>query len=578
MLNVVPILIAALTTFSFPLSDNCPTALDGDCDALALLLDAVSLSAGRLARLDLGVCLLLATQGESSWLLDSTYNKLKLPEAIPLHRIVGWWCVAQSALHSVGYAAFYYHTGGARSLWLNIAPAPYTDEELATLKLKNGAWNSLGLVNGFGTLAFLSSVALLVPALPWIRQRCYHVFQRLHLPVAALFVLCCALHDLPILLFAVPGIATSYIGRPRWRRLPATATVLPGTSGPWVELAVKGCGGATAPRGQWASLRVLPLGTEAHPLSLTLTCDGGGAGAAVVTAQAGDWSRALVALAETQEGFEVEMAGPFGFGGGGWSLLEREPGTRLLLLAGGTGVTGWLPGLAHCRRRACHLVWCVQTAADYAALAERLPPGGGGVDVTVFVTRAAPDAPLQSLQSRASLRGRASVPALASPASSSAELVALGAALAGLVACYWGYGLHSPGGGGGVASYIWNERCLPIVYVGLSMVLGVAVGSSVLACARARGRADTEKDPLLPTQEDREGGSGSGGAHVVRSGRPDLDALVRAAASAAAEEQQRLVVAACGPVALVRAAERSVAAARRVSGVHVEFSGTESRW
>jgi hypothetical protein len=92
----------------------------------------------------------------------------------------------------------------------------------------------------------------------------------------------------------------------------------------------------------------------------------------------------------------------------------------LLLLAGGTGVTGWLPALARCHpRRRCHLVWCVQTTADYLALAERLPGieapctqclrhgdpltlycacgwggpaaarsgGRTGVSVTVFVTR-----------------------------------------------------------------------------------------------------------------------------------------------------------------------------------------------
>ena len=81
----------------------------------------------------------------------------------------------------------------------------------------------------------------------------------------------------------------------RWtrRRLPARVRVLPGTSGPWVELTIeltassnggeltaKGGGGgaawasvASAPRGQWVLVRAVPLGKERHPLSLTLRCD-----------------------------------------------------------------------------------------------------------------------------------------------------------------------------------------------------------------------------------------------------------------------------------------------------------------
>ena len=76
----------------------------------------------------------------------------------------------------------------------------------------------------------------------------------------------------------------------------------------------------------------------------------------LVSSRAGDWSRALAALSQQSDSsFEVEVAGPFPTGGGEWSLSGedsyccrgQEP--ALLLLAGGTGVTGWLPGLAAAR-------------------------------------------------------------------------------------------------------------------------------------------------------------------------------------------------------------------------------------
>ena len=98
------------------------------------------------------------------------------------------------------------------------------------------------------------------------------------------------------------------------------------------------------------------------------------------------------------------MDGPYPFGGGSWTLgnggslgrgngHEDEP--SLLLLAGGTGVTAWLPALksggsgASRMQRRVHLVWCVRTEGDLAALAPCLPlEQVHGVAVTVFVTRA----------------------------------------------------------------------------------------------------------------------------------------------------------------------------------------------
>ena len=333
-LNVVPVMAAVLTTYGFWLSGACPLA-SGDCDYLAVVLDAVGMVSARLARLDLGICLLLAVRGGSSLVFGAA--GLGFPESIPLHRGAGWWCAGQSALHSVAYALFYLHDGGLGSFWISCFPAALPDNIL----------NTLGLVNGLGLLAFLISLALVAPAVPWARQRYYHVFQRLHLLTSALFVVACALHDLPILFFAVPGLASWYLdrfgastGSPQLLR--AKARVLSGASGPWVELIIErnAAQRVNSDSPQWVSVRVLELGRERHPLSVcwaTSTNLG-----LLVTASAGDWSQALATLCLEKHTFEVEMAGPFPAGSVNW-CQDSAREQALLVVAGGTGVTEWLP-------------------------------------------------------------------------------------------------------------------------------------------------------------------------------------------------------------------------------------------
>ena len=293
LLNACPLTIVVMTLW-VPQSDNYPTKLGGPCDTLAILMDTIGLVSARLARLNLGISLVLSSRGVSSWVLGASASQLGVAESI-LHRVAGWWCVFQSVLHSVSYFLFYLETGRATSLWLNCFPATYDDATLmrANLTRVDYPLNTMGLVNFFGVVGFLASVILAMPAFPCVRARCYHVFQRTHLPIAAVFVLCCALHDLPILLFALPGLTPGLIswltGRCKRnndrstcgckrKRLLAKARILPGTSG-WVELVV-GCDEFEkyaespfldfAPRGQWFSMCVVQLGPESHPLSLTI--------------------------------------------------------------------------------------------------------------------------------------------------------------------------------------------------------------------------------------------------------------------------------------------------------------------
>ena len=252
-------------------------------------------------------------------------------------------------------------------------------------------------------------------------------------------------------------------------------------------------------------------------------------------------------------------------------------------------MTGWLPGLAR-RRCPCHLVWCVQTAADYAALAGRLPPGGEGVDITVYVTRAEADVPLQSYARGGGddVEDRNEAVLLPTPAqptpritSSSAAAVSLGAALVGMFAAYWGYYVHvAPNMT--LLGYTVTRRCLPIVLVAVLMVAATAVGSRVLVRAqKRRRRADMEGGLLLPTRSGDQSvivTTGPDNGHDVRVGRPDFDVLVRAAVVGVAGKQ-RVVVAACGPTALVAAARKSVKSVRKEHrSVCLEFSGSESSW
>ena len=159
ILNVVPTVAAILATRWSMLSDNCPVTPGEACHYPGVVLDVVGLNSARLARLDLGLCLLLAARGQL--LLRATGGSLGLSEAVPLHRVAGWWCAAHSALHSIAYLLFYLlETGGLPGVWRYCFPAP----------LAGGQLNRLGLVNFFGLLACAALLALVVPAWPPMRR------------------------------------------------------------------------------------------------------------------------------------------------------------------------------------------------------------------------------------------------------------------------------------------------------------------------------------------------------------------------------------------------------------------------
>ena len=285
----------------------------------------------------------------------------------------------------------------------------------------------------------------------------------------------------------------------------------------WVELSISVAGsslpGLVEGRGQWISVRVLPLGMEWHPLSvagvfpppsafsssatkvngLDIGTDSSGCPvdglvlSVVVSTRSGDWSRSLAAIcgdSSTGVEFEVDVAGPVG--AGLQSLSRRHEGEALLLLAGGTGVTAWLPDLAHAN---CpyHLVWCVQTMADYKALVHQLPPASRTAAITVYITRPGPGS-IGPASTAAGLSVR--TPLLPAHLPTQPKLIDHGrpglvASLAGLaVGYYWdsilrdnrmSKGVSNRDDWVGLASYAAIRRCLPVLVIVMFVIVTAEV-------------------------------------------------------------------------------------------------------
>ena len=263
--------------------------------------------------------------------------------------------------------------------------------------------------------------------------------------------------------------------------------------------------------------------------------------------------------------------------------------------------------------RRCHLVWCVQTRADYLALASRLPlRNDGGLEVTVYVTRS--DAAACERPSRPQRHGQSAwaLSDLPQAKDRSMASVPLATTLVGLAVEWWGwdYVHRQLEPDLTLGRYFLIRRCLPLALILAAMAVTTAAGLPLLTTVVGGRRSRTSEDVLHLAQQDSASSPSpqaapdvelpdsatmfSQGAtfaatdqaetsaldiHDVREGRPDLFALVRAAA--APRETHSLVVAACGPIALVEATRKAVIDNRKLCqrmGVRLEFSGTDSRW
>ena len=605
------------------------------------IVDGIGVVTARLARLDLAVSILLSSRGHSTWLLQATAGWLGLPETMSLHQSSGWWCVAQSAVHSISYLLFYYLEGGVETVLFNCFPV--ADPRPGGC----GEINRLGLVNFFGLVAFTAAMVpfLVVPALPWFRSSgYYHVFQRIHILAAIAFVVASALHDLPVLTFAIPGIADWLIGWRefrRCRRLTARARLLAETSGPWVELAIglRNRRRRLAPRGEWALLRVPALGGEVHPFTVATFPSSSSIVTALITTKGGNWTRELKALAATDGNggseLEVDLYGPFESGGGDWSLIN-EP--ALLLIVGGTGIFGYLPAFAAeevsamNKNRFLHLVWCVKTMADYRELAAMLPSQDRGVMITVFVTdghsrvdvvgdscvndaTAASEAPCVNAECQSDfgiegsrcqeMMDNIDRPEKCIDCQRPEAFASLATALSGLAFIRWGWtGISTvllPIKPSSLISYMLWWRLMPVVYVLAVVTITTVLGSWLanLLTRRNRGAESFLSSNGGRSPVDLMNYCGEGESHRAdvqecddnacprdecgrhfQAGRPDLTTLVRSAAESAARRMAgRLMVVVCGPPTLLQSSQNAVTLIREEGcGVRLCFSGTDSSW
>ncbi len=309
VLNVLPVVLWTVVTISLLLQYDCPwtkfVESNGTCPNRWLLswnsnledlywnvvchtiCDTVGLVTARLARLDFGLCLLLAACGKWPWLHGATAGLVGYPEGMPLHRLTGYWCIGQSIVHSIAYLVHYYIRGGWLGIWQFCFPFDIAKTTTVNLNATASPFqniNRLGLINVYGVIAFFILLMILISAIPWIRKRSYTFFQYSHLPMSMIFILFAALHDLQWLYFGIPGLSEWFIGRVSRvdklyfnqrcsSRKQAVVRVLPETSGPWVELKIalskiSSQDLITGSRSQWASLRIVELDHEFHPVSL----------------------------------------------------------------------------------------------------------------------------------------------------------------------------------------------------------------------------------------------------------------------------------------------------------------------
>lgn len=277
-------------------------------------------------------------------------------------------------------------------------------------------------------------------------------------------------------------------------------------------------------------------------------------------------------------------------------LTHRQDDVQLLLLAGGTGITAWLPSLSHAQRP-YHLVWCVQTKALYNALADRLPPVKAPSKISVFITRSASAScpsttiiPLTSLPSSHCTLSPAEP--LLNPrhlhtrrvlAPTSAGWLAASVGLSiGFAWNSWLRATRAPPlhfDEEDLFSYVIVRRMLPILVIVVVVMLTASLERRIIQ------RWRESHHPLVPfisTSSPSFDGVGADKAsskeYEFIEERPDVVCLVRTAVEAAREARHRLVVASSGPSALVGAVKSAVTQQRKRSGTEIEFVGVRANW
>ena len=311
---------------------------DGD---VSDLFDGLGYISGKACKLMMGLCLLPIAR-QSLWLNAAATG---FPEAIPFHRVTGWWCVAQVVIHSVCYpisealdamSDYKYHLAHRNQTWKNQTwhnqtrgpecPGEFAgtqwDAAWAALWVYFWPWatrlnvrtgvpevNTVAAFILLGLVGTLGAVVLAAFSIPRLRRARYDLFYMVHLPAAALFIVMGAVHDWAMMVFIVPGLFSYFLDRTdlpnnrtassRFHRVTARARVL---TDEWLRLDMVGGGqlggGALTSNAaygtQFMYLRVSAIGGEAHAFSLAARCP------SIVIKASGDWTRRLHSLVKEQ--------------------------------------------------------------------------------------------------------------------------------------------------------------------------------------------------------------------------------------------------------------------------------------
>lgn len=341
---------------------------------------------GRAAAIYLGMMLL----GISRRSIVSDWHGLDYPNLIAFHRVVGWWVLAMSILHSLAFGFYYLQKGGWFEVWqacLPVAVSCRGPEE-------RDCWNILGLVNGFGVVATAVSILLGIFSQQLVRRGFYNLFYFTHLVSSFLFMLFCALHDFSMVILMFPGLVL-YVRdrstglRSRDESTEVTVRILCSEMSSLVLLSwnPSASGSHLLPGTRWVYLREKTIsGLQWHPYSIIFHGDR----AYILLKGVGDWSRSLCNLATSGDTVRLGIEGPYG------KPICNSTGTlqeerALLLLAGGVGISPFIDLIAALpdqgRWQRVKLVWAVRgeeyrglvNAIDFQSLSQR-------AQISIFIT------------------------------------------------------------------------------------------------------------------------------------------------------------------------------------------------
>lgn len=347
---------------------------------------------GRAAAVYLGMMLL----GISRRSIVSDWHGLDYPNLIAFHRVVGWWVLAMSILHSLAFGFYYLQKGGLFEVLeacLPVAVSCRGPEE-------RDCWNILGLVNGFGVVATAVSILLGIFSQQLVRRGFYNLFYFTHLVSSFVFMLFCALHDFSMVILMFPGLvlyvrdrSTGLRSRDDSTEVRVSALCSEMSSLVLLSWTPSASGSHLLPGTRWVYVREKTIsGLQWHPYSTIFH----GGRAYILLKAVGDWSRSLCNLATSGDTVRLGIEGPYGkpicdtgnpLGSLGRRSLEE---CTLLLLAGGVGISPFIDLIAAPDRRMkqrVKLVWAVRgeeyhglvNAIDFQSLSQR-------AEILIFIT------------------------------------------------------------------------------------------------------------------------------------------------------------------------------------------------